>query len=196
VADVLTTQALNRATLARQMLLAREKTTVLRAVERLCGMQAQLARPPYIGLWSRVAGFEASDLTRLVHARKVVRGTLMRITLHLVSTRDYLGLRPLLQPMLSAGFQRSRVPGLEIDPVIEAARACLEERPCTFEEVRNVLSRKWPKAAGGRAGPLPGPLPPALAAAQNRTRVRMVASTSRRAFRAMRLLSASTSMTT
>jgi hypothetical protein len=143
---VLTTKELNRATLARQMLLAREKTTALRAVERLCGMQAQLARPPYIGLWSRVAGFGASDLTRLVHARKVVRGTLMRITLHLVSARDYLGLRPLLQPMLSAGFQRGRIPGLEIDPVIEAARACLEERPCTFEEVRGVLSRKWPKA--------------------------------------------------
>jgi hypothetical protein len=111
-------------------------------------MQAQLARPPYIGLWSRVAGFEASDLTRLVHARKVVRGTLMRVTLHLVSTKDYRGLRPLLQPMLSAELRRAlrdRIPGLEIEPVIEAARVCLEERPCTFEEVREALGKRWPK---------------------------------------------------
>ena len=148
MAEVLTTRALNRATLARQMLLAREKTTALRAVERLCGMQAQLARPPYIGLWSRVAGFKAGDLTRLVHGRKVVRGTLMRITLHLVSTKDYLGLRPLLQPMLKAGFHRAlrdRIPGLDLEPVMAAARACLEERPGTFEEVRAVLAKKWPR---------------------------------------------------
>ena len=146
--NLLTTRALNRATLARQMLLGREKTTALRALERLCGMQAQLARPPYIGLWTRVAGFQAAELTRLVHARKVVRGTLMRVTLHLVSARDYLGLRPLLQPMLSAGFERGRrdrIAGLEMEAVLEAARACLEERPRSFEEVRSVLGRRWPK---------------------------------------------------
>jgi hypothetical protein len=149
VTAVLTTRALNRATLARQMLLAREKTTALRAVERLVGMQAQLARPPYIGLWSRVAGFRAEDLTRLVHARKVVRATLMRATLHLVSTKDYLALRPLLQPMLSAGMHsvlRDRARGLEMEPVVAAARAFLEERPRTFDEVRAVLREAWPKA--------------------------------------------------
>jgi hypothetical protein len=143
--EVITTKALNRATLARQMLLAREKTTALRAVERLVGMQAQLARPPYIGLWSRVAGFEAGDLTRLVHDRKVVRGTLMRVTLHLVSTKDYMGLRPLLQPMLSAGFLRARIPGLEVEAVVAAARACLEDRPCTFHDLRALLGKRWPK---------------------------------------------------
>lgn len=146
--DVLTTRALNRATLARQMLLAREKTTALKAVERLVGLQAQLARPPYLALWSRVAGFRAEDLNRLVHARKVVRGTLMRITLHLVSTKDYVGLRPLLQPMLSADFRRAlrdRIPGLEVELVLEAARACLEDRPCTFNEVRALLGKRWPR---------------------------------------------------
>ena len=55
---------LNRATLARQMLLAREKTTALGAIERLIALQAQLARPPYIGLWTRVQGLNA-DLTEL-----------------------------------------------------------------------------------------------------------------------------------
>ena len=143
--DTLTVKALNRATLARQMLLKREKTTALKAVERLCGMQAQLARPPYIGLWSRVAGFEAADLNRLARSRQVARGTLMRATLHLVSTRDYRGLRPLLQTMLSADYQRFRLPGLELEPVVAAARACLEDRPCTFADVRAVLAKKWPK---------------------------------------------------
>jgi hypothetical protein len=149
VADVLTTRALNRATLARQMLLARERTTALKAVERLVGMQAQLARPPYIGLWSRVAGFQAEDLTRLVHARKVVRGTLMRATLHLVSARDYCRLRPVLQPMLSAELHRATrgwAAGVELERVVASARACLEERPRTFDEVRAVLREGWPKA--------------------------------------------------
>jgi hypothetical protein len=149
MAPVLTVKALNRATLARQMLLGREKTTALKAVERLVGMQAQLARPPYIGLWSRVAGFRAEDLTRLVHARRVVRGTLMRATLHLVSARDYRVLRPLLQSMLSAELQRvmrARTAALELEPVVAAARACLEERPRTFDEVRAVLRKAWPRA--------------------------------------------------
>lgn len=147
--EVFTVKALNRATLARQMLLAREKTTALKAVERLVGMQAQLARPPYIGLWSRVAGFKAEDLTRLVHARKVLRGTLMRATLHLVSARDYCWLRPVLQPMLSAELHRvTRGPtvGVELERVVAAARACLEERPRTFDEVRAVLRKAWPRA--------------------------------------------------
>lgn len=80
VGGVLTVKELNRATLARQMLLAREKTPVLRAVERLAGLQAQLARPPYVGLWSRLQGFRPEDLTRLARDRKVVRATLMRCT--------------------------------------------------------------------------------------------------------------------
>src|SRR5688572_353382 len=111
-------------------------------------MQAQLARPPYIGLWSRVAGFEAEDLTRLVHARKVVRATLMRDTLHLARTKDYRVLRPLLQPMLSVELHRvmrDRTAGLELEGVVAAARACLEERPRTFDEVRAVLRKAWPK---------------------------------------------------
>jgi winged helix DNA-binding protein len=147
--DTLTTKELNRATLARQMLLAREKTTALKAIERLAGLQAQLARPPFIGLWSRLAKFRPEDLTRLVHDRKVVRATMMRGTLHIVSARDYLALRPTLQPMLSAAMQavlRDRAQGLDLDALAKAARACLDERPRTFEEVRAVLRDAWPKA--------------------------------------------------
>jgi winged helix DNA-binding protein len=147
MADVLTRDALSRATLARQMLLAREKATVVSAVERLAGLQAQLARPPFIGLWSRIEGFRAEDLARAVHDRKVVRATLMRGTLHLMTTRDYLDLRPALQPMLSEGMEgvlKDRAQRIDLDGVTATARACLDEQPRTFEELRGVLGKAWP----------------------------------------------------
>src|SRR5215207_384158 len=98
--DVLTRRALNRAVLARQMLLERADVPVSAAIERLVGLQAQLPNPPYIGLWTRLAGFEKDDLTRLIEKRRVVRSTMMRATQHHVTARDYLWLRPVLQPML------------------------------------------------------------------------------------------------
>src|SRR5262249_57476241 len=82
-APTLSLRALNRATLARQMLLARAKATPAQAIERLAGLQAQLARPPYLGLWSRVAGFTRDKLTRAIHAPDVVRPTLIPPTPHL-----------------------------------------------------------------------------------------------------------------
>ena len=145
--DVLTRDELSRATLARQMLLAREKSTVVSAVERLAGLQAQLARPPFIGLWSRIEGFRAEDLARAVHDRKVVRATLMRGTLHLMTTKDYLDLRPALQPMLSEGMQGvlgDRAEGFDLDRVTATARACLDEQPRTFEDLRAALGKAWP----------------------------------------------------
>ena len=146
-AITLTVADLNRATLARQMLLAREKTTALAAVERLGGLQAQLAKPPFIGLWSRVAGFEAADLVALAEKRKVVRATAMRATLHLMTAKDYVALRPALAPMLAAamaGVLRERAKGLDLTRVTAAARRCLEARPLTFEELRLELAREWP----------------------------------------------------
>jgi hypothetical protein len=131
------------------MLLARKKTTALRAVEQLVGLQAQLARPPFIGLWSRLAGFRSEDLSRLIHDRKVVRATMMRATLHLVSTKDFRALRPTLQPMLSRDMRRvlrDRASGFDLEALAAAAQDCLEERPRTFEEVRAVLREAWPKA--------------------------------------------------
>jgi hypothetical protein len=124
------------------MLLKREKTTAVRAVERLAGLQAQLARPPFIGLWSRLQSFQPAHLTRPVHARKIVRATLMRGTLHLVTTKDYRALRPLFQPMLTASLQAilgERACGLDLDGLTAKAPSCLDERPQTFEELRAAL---------------------------------------------------------
>jgi Winged helix DNA-binding domain len=147
-AEVLTARALGRATLARQMLLAREKTTPLKAVERLAGLQAQLARPPSIALWSRLPQFQPEALVRLARERKVVRATMMRGTLHLVTTADYLAWRPVLQPMLSAGMAaalKDRARGLDLERLAATARACLHEGPRTFEDIRAVLREAWPK---------------------------------------------------
>jgi Winged helix DNA-binding domain len=86
---VLTIRELNRATLARQLLLERRKLAPLVAIERLAGLQAQWPPSPYIGLWSRLVGFKRETLERAVRSGAVVKPTVMRGTLHLITTRDY-----------------------------------------------------------------------------------------------------------
>ena len=130
------------------MLLAREKISALGAIERLVAMQAQLARPPYIGLWSRVHGFKRDDLTTLFTSRKAVRGTLIRATLHVMSANDYTRFRAAVQPALSAGAQavlRDRMKGFDVDTVTAAAREFFGKGPTGFEPVRQHLIKKFPK---------------------------------------------------
>ena len=86
---VLTLKELNRATLARQLLLERKRVGVVPAIERLAGLQAQWPPSPYVGLWSRIAGFRREALERAIRNGDVVKPTVMRGTLHLVTTRDY-----------------------------------------------------------------------------------------------------------
>ena len=85
----LTVRELNRALLARQFLLKRQKIGVVDAVEHLGGLQAQWAPSPYVALWSRLAGFERERLTRAIDRMEIVKATLMRATLHLVSASEY-----------------------------------------------------------------------------------------------------------
>jgi Winged helix DNA-binding domain len=85
----LTLRELNRATLARQLLLERRKLSPAEAIERLVGMQAQWPPSPYIGLWTRIDGFRRETLERLLRSGRVLKPTVMRGTLHLVTTRDY-----------------------------------------------------------------------------------------------------------
>ncbi len=149
VPETLSRRALNRALLARQLLLAREAIAPIAAIERLVGLQAQQPRPPFIGLWSRLADFERAELRTLLETCQVVRGTAMRCTLHLMSARDYLAFRPVLQPVLTGSMQailRERTATFEIEALLTEARRLFGERPRTFTEVRTKLLRRFPGA--------------------------------------------------
>jgi hypothetical protein len=146
---ILTRRALNRATLARQMLLRREPVKPATAVERLAGLQAQAARPPFIGLWSRLDGFKREALVRAIERQQVVRGTLMRGTLHLVTRTDYVRFRRTLQPMLTAGLRsilRGRMDALDVAGAVAEARAWFDEAPRTFDALRAHLDDRFPGA--------------------------------------------------
>lgn len=145
---VLTLRELNRATLARQMLLERESISVPEAVERLVGLQAQVASPPYIGLWTRLEGFRREDLTDSLEKRRIVRAALMRSTLHLMTAEDYLSLQPALQPALVRalnGFFGARAKGLDIGKLVAKTRTSLEEEPRNQGELRAVLAEVDPE---------------------------------------------------
>lgn len=145
----ITLRELGRATLARQMLLSRERTTPLAAIERLLAMQAQLPRPPFIGLFSRVHGFRREDLLSAIERRAIVRATALRATLHLLSARDYAALRAAIAPALERAMRsilKTRHAELDVARLIEDARPFLRERPRTFDEVRTHLSAMHPQA--------------------------------------------------
>jgi hypothetical protein len=89
VPRTLSERHLNRALLARQLLLERARLPIPRALERMGGLQAQYAPAMYVGLWTRLEGFERDALTRALGRRSVIQATLMRATIHLVSKRDY-----------------------------------------------------------------------------------------------------------
>ena len=149
----LTKQALNRALLARQMLLSREGITPLPAIERLFGMQAQQPRPPFTGLWTRLERFRRESLLELIHKRKVVRATMMRATIHLVSAKDYLAFRNSIQPALSGGMQsilKGRLSQADIEAVIAAGGRLFGEEPQTFGELRTALLKNFPERMSGR----------------------------------------------
>ncbi|MFB4312009.1 winged helix DNA-binding domain-containing protein [Actinomadura sp. GTD37] len=140
-------RALNRALLARQMLLERHDLPVLDAIEHLVGMQAQAPNPPHVGLWSRLAGFDFGAVGPLMTERRALRIVLMRGTLHLVSARDARALRPLVQGLLD-GHLRSRaadLDGVDLDAVTAHARALLEAEPRSDKELRTLLSERWPE---------------------------------------------------
>ncbi|RFU36608.1 winged helix DNA-binding domain-containing protein [Actinomadura logoneensis] len=146
--ETLSLRRLNRATLARQMLLVRETVPVPEAVQRLGALQAQEPKPPFLGLWSRVEGFRAEDLHAAVHDRSVVRATYLRGTLHLVSAGDYAALRTTLQPMLDGALKAlgDKAAGLDRPAVLAAARRHLTEGPRTFNELRALLQEDFPDA--------------------------------------------------
>jgi hypothetical protein len=136
---VLTLRELNRATLARQLLLERRRIGVLPAIERVAGLQAQWPPSPYIGLWSRLTGFKRETLERAILARKVLKPTVMRGTLHLITARDYALYWAALRDMPTwfnathLGHALKAVPG---------ARALAEAEPLTMKTALAYLEEK------------------------------------------------------
>jgi hypothetical protein len=138
---VLTPRRLNRATLARQLLLERAELDVVTATERIGGLQAQEPASPYIGLWTRLAGFDSAQLDRAIAERAVVKGTLMRSTLHLVSAADYLHLWPALVPMLEGVRRQDRVqpPSARRLAALTAQAEAFTAEPRALGELRDHL---------------------------------------------------------
>jgi hypothetical protein len=126
------------------MLLRRTVLPVPDAVERLVGMQAQVPAAPYLGLWNRIDGFRPQDLAALIADRSLVRASLMRATIHLVTVRDFGALYPLVRPVLARLFA-NRMSTMDIDAVLAAGLAALEDSPRTGPGLRDVLSPRWPQ---------------------------------------------------
>ena len=147
---IFTQRALNRATLARQMLLERERRSAMEALEHLVGMQAQVPRTPYVGLWSRLQDFRAEELSALMASRQAVRAPLMRVTIHMASARDTLAWRPLLQAKMERQFLTGtpfgrNLRGVDFDELLAAARELIEAKPRSTAELRALLGERWPE---------------------------------------------------
>ena len=122
---ILSQRHLNRALLARQLLLERSPLPLPVALEQVGGLQTQYAPSGYVGLWIRLAGFRRHDLTRALEAREVVQATLMRATIHLVSAREFWhyaeGIRESRRAWLER-VDRSMDPAAWTRPARESAR--------------------------------------------------------------------------
>ena len=145
---VQSTRALNRALLARQMLLERDGRSVAAAVRDLYGLQAQAPWSPYTALWSRLAGFDPHELGAMLTDRRAVRIVVMRSTVHLLMADDARALRSLHAAYLARGLRTSQwqagLAGLDLAAVEAAGRALVEEEPRPFGELGRLLAERWP----------------------------------------------------
>jgi Winged helix DNA-binding domain len=137
---VLTLGELNRTTLGRQLLLSRRRLSPVGAIERIAGMQAQWSPSPYVALWSRLEGFRREQLERALRRGAVLKGTLMRATLHLVSARDY----PFFASAVRDAQTVARTRGVDPPPAaaVERAAELAAERPLTRRELLAVLGHE------------------------------------------------------
>jgi len=148
-APVLTRRQLNRSLLERQWLLRRRAAPASEAIEWLVAMQAQEPFDPYTALWSRLEGFQPEELSELIETRQAVRApSMLRTTIHLLTARHYLELRPALQVVQEQRFRTSsffrNLDGLDLDEVVGLGRQILDERPRTGNDLGKALAERWP----------------------------------------------------
>ncbi|MGH2489800.1 MAG: winged helix DNA-binding domain-containing protein [Candidatus Limnocylindria bacterium] len=145
--EVLSRRALNRATLARQLLLERVPIAPADAIHHLLGLQAQTPQSWYLTLWSRLADFDPVATGQLLEERHLVRIALMRSTIHLVTADDALTLRRFTQPAIDRSLRGTwarRLEGVELAELEAAARAFTDESPRTPAELTRLLGMRWP----------------------------------------------------
>jgi len=153
---VLSTRELNRALLARQLLLERSSLPLTRAIERVGGLQTQYAPSAYVALWSRLRDFRREALTKALEQRRVVQATLMRVTIHMVSAADY----PLFAEGIRkgrrqwwVGVQRHQVEGLDMGKVTALLRKALRDGPRRQSELLELIQAEgFPRIAWSGAG--------------------------------------------
>ena len=135
--------------MARQLMIERSPMPVADAIEHLVGLQGQVPLVPYTSLWSRLAGFAPEELGRMVEDRTVVRTSVMRSTIHLVTARDALFLRPLVQPVLERVYRGSSpfgraVEGIDQAALLAAGRELLEAEPLSRAKLSAALVERFP----------------------------------------------------
>ncbi|MFD5315643.1 winged helix DNA-binding domain-containing protein [Streptomyces sp. NPDC127098] len=150
MSPVLDTRALNRATLARQLLLDRADLPVPDAVAHLGGLQAQEPQEPFVGLWSRLRAFDPAVLSELLTGRRVVRTRVMRGTVHLLTADDALAWRArhdaMLRQRVTSAFRRE-IAGVDLDELAAAGRALVADgEPRSMPELGRALAERWPEA--------------------------------------------------
>jgi hypothetical protein len=145
----LSLRAVNRATLDRQLLLRRHALSAQQAVRHLAGLQAQAPLAPYVGLWTRLAGFDPEKISHQLSERTVVRAPIMRGTVHLVDAIDFVAFRPLFGPLLAGALRANytrRLVGVDLAALVTEATALLSASPYTRAELAKVLAISWPDA--------------------------------------------------
>jgi Winged helix DNA-binding domain len=153
---VLSTRQLNRALLARQLLLERSGLPLPAALEQVAGLQAQYAPSPYVGLWSRLRDFRREQLTRALEERRAVQATLLRVTIHVVSAADY---PPFTEAVRSARRDwwtraaRRELQGVDVEAAAALVRERLAAGPARQAELAGLLAAAgFPKAVWNGVG--------------------------------------------
>nr|WP_069160531.1 winged helix DNA-binding domain-containing protein [Nocardia altamirensis] len=151
---MLSNRVLNRTLLARQHLLERSSLTVPEMCDYLVGLQAQDSPPPFVALWSRIADFDPATVSDGLEDRSLVRITLMRGTIHLVTPPDALRIAPHIQPELEKvpfrkGFNYGAMVGLDPDEVRKHGEAALGDEPMSAADLRAKAAALYPDRDAG-----------------------------------------------
>lgn len=145
----LSTRTLNRTLLERQLLLRRAELSPEQTIEHLVGMQAQAPNPPYLGLFARLERFDPDELSELITERRAVRIALQRNTIHLVSARDAVLLRRVLNPIIDSGLRHNygaQLRGVDLPALATRGRELVEREPLTFACLGELLAEEFPQA--------------------------------------------------